>query len=391
MQKDIRLEAPSASTSAVKSEVLVLLYGDYDYDGRARRLVAALGVFGRVTVLDVAAASVTPSEQSCDLKRVRLEAGWGNMRKHLIFWRECLKWTWVLKPTVVVAAGFFAAFPGRLATSLGRCLYVYDPYELIIPEHGVRMSGRERVWYLLERFGIASADRVIAANSFRAAQMKKHYGLTRLPVVFQNIPILNPFHQPILAAGLLPSRADYIRVLYQGDMNLSRGIRRFIEAAKHFPDTLQLILAGDGPDLGEIRAEIARMGLTQKILCLGRIPNKELPGITRECQIGIVTYPYKGLNNIYCASNKIFEYGQAGLAVVATDQPPLQELIAKYGIGRLVSEHDTPAMLSAVITEIAVNLERYTSKLASFVDAHPWEDEICRLQASLGVLIRRAE
>lgn len=373
-----------------KPKILVLLYGDFDYDGRVQRLVNVLAKLGEVIVLDVAETQIIEGNLGCLRERLHPASNWGNVRRHLAFWTAALRCSNAIRPQVVMAANFFSAFPGRIAASLSGARLVYDPYELIIPELGRRMPLRDLIWYWLERLVVQRAEVVIAANTFRAEKMRQHYGLSVMPAVFRNIPMPTvKFVDSPLTGSLPEPEAGKIRILYQGDMNLDRGIGRFIEAVRFLPKTMRLILAGAGPDLDRIRSRVIELALEDQVLCLGRIPNRDLPSITRRCHVGIVTYPYQGLNNIHCSPNKIFEYAQAGLPVVATDQPPLQYMVKDFGIGELIAEDDSPMVVARAITRLAENIENYSRNIKYFLEEHSWETEAALLYTALQPVIDR--
>ena len=90
----------------------------------------------------------------------------------------------------------------------------------------------------------------------------------------------------------------------------------------------------------------------------------------------------QGLNNIYCAPNKLFD-APAGLPVVATDQPPLRRLLENYGIGRLIGEHDSPEQIAEVIREVAENKKTYVKALTRFLTDHRWEEETERVREAI--------
>lgn len=367
-----------------KPGILVLLYGDFDYDGRVQRLVRVLVPLGEVVVLDAAVAPIRDGGWPCRRERVQLAHGWGKVRRHLAFWAASRQMALKLRPAMVVAADYFAVFPGRLVSVASDALLVYDAHELIIPESGQFLSTHNRLWYWLERLGIQRASGVIAANIFRAKAMQEHYRLTKTPLVFRNISVPQVGNLSRQATDRLPiAHSGEIRVIYQGDMSLRRGIRRFIEAVAYLPSFIRLVLAGGGPDLERIRACVVELSLEDRVFCLGRIPNVELPAITQECHVGIVTYPYEGLNNRYCAPNKIFEYAQAGLPVVATDQPPLRLMIEDYVIGILVRQQDDPKAVAETILRVVEGLDTYRQNLKRFLDDHKWKDEADRLQCAI--------
>jgi len=314
--------------------------------------------------------------------------------QHLRFWYAALGEALRQRPHVIVSANFFTTFIGWLASRLTGASLVYDAHELIIPIPNERMSRREYLWYQMERFSARYANLIVAANQERAELMQRHYNLANTPVVVRNIPSVNhgTLDRSVIMAiypALVRRSADEFLILYQGDISLSRGIDKFVLSLAHLPAQYRMIVVGDGPDLERLKAIGQAFAGEGRFDTLGAIENRLLPAIAAEADVGIVTYPFEGMNNIYCSPNKIYEYAQAGLPVVSTDQPPLRSMVVSYEIGVLVSRIDTPEAIAAAIRGVVENKTKYTRSLAHFLRDHRWEDEASRLQLALAEVVDR--
>ena len=119
----------------------------------------------------------------------------------------------------------------------------------------------------------------------------------------------------------------------------------------------------------------------------------DLPEIMQACDVGIVCYSSNGLNNVYCASNKIFEYAQAGLPVVSTCQPPLRSLVERYGTGVLVGcagAAPTPGEIAAAVMQLSASPERFRAGIAELLSEHTWEHEAHGLRAVVQRVVSEA-
>jgi glycosyltransferase involved in cell wall biosynthesis len=377
------------SLKYIKQKILVLLYRDFDYDGRAQRLVHVLKTFGDVTVLDVSSLNISERNREFNHKRFLLNPKWGIFLTHLHFWLTCMRIANKLQPNVVVALNYFTVFPGFLAARKSERRLLYDAYELIIPEPGYYMSFRDRIWYWFERLSIHRANGVIAANVFRADKMQEHYCLPATPVAVRNIPAAKSYSHPDVNIVSIVREGE-TRVLYQGDMHLSRGLGRFIESLTHLPENTRLIMAGGGADLERIQKLINDLALNARVSLLGAVPHVNMHKISCCCHIGIVTYSYCDLNNIYCSPNKIFEYLQAGLPVVTTDQPPLRQMVVDYGIGEIIRQQDDPKAIAQTIYYVAENINIYKQNIPRFLNDNKWEDEEAKLKLVCNSVIKTA-
>lgn len=341
---------------------LMLLFGDIDYDGRAKRMLSVSRTLDSSIVVDASEKeALFPNKKHI---RVSFHAKQGTISRHIAFFVNSVLAAIKCRPSVVFAENYHAALPGLVAARIVGARLVYDAYELILPEPGKRQGFRDRFWYYLERLAVRFSNLTVAANEDRAAAMKAHYGLS-VPITFmQNIPSLPSIDadKHLEVSKSFPEIAkkaiDEISIIYQGDMSLSRGLDRFIAAFAHLPKNYRLILVGDGPDLNRLRELASAIDEGDRIKFLGRVPHSTLPSITEVADIGIVTYPFSGQNNILCAPNKIFEYVHAGLKVISSDQPPLRRIVRECNLGLTYDENDGSSEIAAKIISLKGKLAR---------------------------------
>jgi glycosyltransferase involved in cell wall biosynthesis len=374
------------------ARIMVLLYGAIEFDGRATRMVEMLSQLGEVLLVDIhhgdSGEYLPQASSGVRRQTLLLPVCASSLACHARFWAHCLLQARAFQPTTVVAEDFFTTLPGWMSARLSNARLIYDAHELIIPSEGQRLTARDRFWYMLEKLVVHRADLVIAANHQRAELMKEHYRLPSSPTFLRNIPAVDNSASVFLdAANLYPafrrSSPDDRIVIYQGTIRLGRGLGRFVDAFSYLPSTYRLVVAGDGPDsqrLGELVAHLEREG---RAFLLGRVPNDLLHSIATCADLGIVSYPYVGLNNVYCAPNKLFEYAQAGLPIIATDQPPLAEIVGKYQIGELVSADDDAEVVASKIRRIMDNRRCYQLRLKPFLHEHRWECEATRVSGRI--------
>lgn len=386
----------SASINRPNARFLVVLFGTLEFDGRAQRMLEVLrNMGGDVVLIDIAPPGGAWVDVVPGIKRVSVEfpQRTGTVGRHIRLMWVALREARRVKPQVVVAENYFTSGTAWFAAKVTGARLVYDAYELLIPEVNEVMSRRDWIWYALERWVVKRADCVFAANEERARLMAEHYRLDRVPIVVRNIP---PERTPdvdedqIVARypALARSSNDERIILYQGDVSLSRGLGRFVEALRHLPASYRLVVVGGGPDLERLKEMAMPFEMVGRFHAVGRVPNKILPALTRLADVGIVTYPFKGLNNIYCAPNKIFEYAQAGVPVVATDQPPLRRMIETYGIGVCIGETDSAEQIAAAIRAVAQRGRgAYIAALQRFLADHRWEDDVERIVAAIDSLV----
>jgi glycosyltransferase involved in cell wall biosynthesis len=121
-----------------------------------------------------------------------------------------------------------------------------------------------------------------------------------------------------------------------------------------------------------IQGKVKKHGLTDKVRFLGKVPLEDLAAYTTQADIGLVLLENKGLNYYYSLPNRIFDFIQANVPILASDFPEIRKIIAEYPVGKLILDY-TPQQLAASIQEILSNSERFRFKEAS--TDFTWEKE----------------
>lgn len=374
--------------------ILVLLYGDISFDGRVKRIIEIAAAHGDVILVDVSEQRIaSPVPGVAKHERIVMKKNWGNVRRHLSFWVRCLSAALSHRPATVFAEDFFTTFAGYMSARMTRAHLVYDAHELIIPEKDGGRFLREQFWYYLERFTVHRCNLVIAANPERAEIMQRHYRLPVCPTYMRNIPRW-PEAKAIpvsdlrsICGFLVKSGPSDKIVIYQGVMSIRRGIDRFVEAMSYLPPNFRLILVGDGPDLERLKQMGRLLESENRFSAIGRVSNDQLAAITAVCDVGVVTYPYSGVNNIYCAPNKIYEYAQAGVPMIATNQPPIERLFKTYAIGETISRFDSVQEAAQKILRIAVHGE-WRAELERFLRDNRSDVEYNRISEALARMVK---
>ena len=260
--------------------------------------------------------------------------------------------------------GSFYASKLRLKT------LIYDSHEYFteLPEL-VNREFPKKVWKLLESRILPRLKYTYTVSESIAKTYKKQYGIEMK--VVRNVPFK-------ISTKLMDEsiKNGTKRILYQGSLNIGRGLEHMIDAME-FLDNTKLHIVGDGDITEELKERIIKKGVADKVELMGRIPFDELPSITNKADLGIALEENIGLNYYYALPNKLFDYIQARIPVLVSPFPEMQKIVNKYEIGT-VYDHKTPEALAQKITEVFKLKNRYnkwkenTSKAAEELC---WENE----------------
>ena len=268
---------------------------------------------------------------------------------------------------------------------------VYDAHELYPVISSLRPRLRKRLARLEARL-IGRCDAVITVNPYLAQEFARRYSIA-VPTVILNAvdPSGRAGHtDPIRPSLGLP--ADTRIVLYQGWLSAERGLVRLVDALAHVPDDVHLVYLGYGEAGSTVVAHADRAGLGDRVHVLDAVPQAELPIWTAAADVGVIPYPDIDLNHRYCSPNKLFEFIQASVPVVANDLPYLRDVIVGESIGEVALIEDAHSFGLAIARVLdadrhAVMVERsrevaprysWAAQEAALLEAYRPFDEACR-------------
>jgi glycosyltransferase involved in cell wall biosynthesis len=241
---------------------------------------------------------------------------------------------------------------------------VYDAHELY-PEQRSFSFIQRRVCARAEKEFIQSCTTVFAVNDSIAQEMATRYSISR-PITLINAMDPPAEYHPNASYNILREKlkldASRKILLFQGGFSPHRNLEQLIKAmalVKH-PD-VDLVMMGFGDFDTTLKEKANRLGLLNKrIYFLPAVPQSELLQHSASADVGIIPYPHVDLNSYYCTPNKLFEFIQAGLPILANDSPELRRFVHDTGFG-LVKPMRSSHQIAAAIDEIFMGARLYES------------------------------
>lgn len=217
-----------------------------------------------------------------------------------------------------------------MAARLRRKPLFFDSHELFpdMPE----LVGRERVrhvWEWIERRIVPRTQGRCTVCQSIADILQQRYG--KEFGVVRNVPM----RCEAKAARHRPG--SRYTLLYQGAVNVGRGIEETL-AAMPYLDDCEFVVAGIGDLYDELRQRSHDMGLDDRVRFLGRMPLEELAKVTVGADLGLAILRHLGESYYYTLPNRISDFAQCGLPVLATDFPEPRRIVEQYRIGSLLPE-----------------------------------------------------
>jgi glycosyltransferase involved in cell wall biosynthesis len=171
--------------------------------------------------------------------------------------------------------------------------------------------------------------------------------------------------------------ADKKIILYQGAINIGRGLENLIKTMKFLEHHL-LVIIGDGDIYKSLKESVSSQKLNNKVIFLGKITPKELHKLTPLADVGISLEEDLGLNYKFALPNKIFDYIQAEVPILVSNLPEMSAIVNHYNVGEIVL-NKTPEKLANQIKQL---LEKdFTQKLKVAKEVLIWEKQEQKLMA----------
>lgn len=230
--------------------------------------------------------------------------------------------------------GFYA----RLARIGGKAVALYTPHGGVL--HFSRSSLSGRVFHRLERALMAQTGAIIFESDYAQTTYSALIGAPTCPTEV----IHNGLSPDEFIA--VPPTADAADFVFIGELRDLKGIHVLVEAlvdvrrADGSPATL--VMAGDGPSRAELEAQIAQLGLGERVALLGAQPAR--PTFARG-RIALVPSLAESLPYV------VLEAAAARLPVIATRVGGIPEIFGPTS-GSLVPAGDAGALAAAMQTAL---------------------------------------
>jgi glycosyltransferase involved in cell wall biosynthesis len=141
-----------------------------------------------------------------------------------------------------------------------------------------------------------------------------------------------------------------VRVIFVGSFYAWHGVDLIIEAfaiAQRKVPNLRLCLIGDGVTRAANARRANELGIAERVEFPGWLAQEQVLAYLNESDIGVA--PYRWLEPFYFEPVKIMDYMAAGLAVIASNQGQICDLVVPGETGILVPPEDVSALAEALI------------------------------------------
>jgi glycosyltransferase involved in cell wall biosynthesis len=169
-----------------------------------------------------------------------------------------------------------------------------------------------------------------------------------------------------LGLGACPFVAVCVRRLVPR-MGLDVLIDAWAQALGELPPQAQLLVAGEGPQRGELQQRIVRAGLQYSVRLLGRVDDDALVDLYRAGDVGVVpTRSFEGFGLV------VIEAAACGTPTIVTDAGGLPEAVAGLDPSLAVEAADVPALAARIAQAARANGLPSRAATRRFAEGYSW-------------------
>ena len=256
---------------------------------------------------------------------------------------------------------------------------IYDSHEFYA-EQKVFSRKQKEIMTQQEKEYIKQCAKVITVSDSIAKAMADKYDLAEIPETLLNVTYEYAIPTEVHALrALVDATLGEKIVLYQGGIvpnrNLMPLLRGFIKLDRQ---DLHLVFLGpsDPAFLASMKQQASHSADRLHIHFLEPVPQSELLNMTVSADFGVIPYPDVDLNTRYCSPNKLFEFIQAGLPILANERLiEVGKIITGSGFG-MMGDFSTPDSIAQAIHAMAQrDLSPDRQAIQSKKYAFSWEHE----------------
>ena len=144
--------------------------------------------------------------------------------------------------------------------------------------------------------------------------------------------------------------SDGQTVVWIGTLQFWKGISTLLEAIAKSPGLkLRMIGGGKGQAEHDLRTEIARLGIAERVQIIGRVAQKDIPLHVKGAACAVHPLPIEhSISSRFTSPLKLFEYMAMGLPIVAAGVPSVREVLRDGHNARLYEGGNVDALAKAL-------------------------------------------
>ncbi len=271
-------------------------------------------------------------------------------------------------------------WPNFLVSKIKRSKLIYDSHEYFtgVPELAHRPFVRG-VWQKIEQFIFPRLKNVITVNDSIAELFNQQYSIK--PQVVRNVPMAtSPVTLSDMELENLKVPFNEKIIIMQGSgINIDRGAEEAVEAMQYV-NGAKLLIIGGGDVFALLPSLVKKWNVGDRVFIREKVAAEVLKAITAKCFVGLTLDKSTNINYRLSLPNKLFDYLQAGIPVVASNLTEVSKIVNDYKVGTLLPNYNAKSIAEAINT-LATDVDKYARLKVNAINASKklcWEQEQCK-------------
>ena len=142
-------------------------------------------------------------------------------------------------------------------------------------------------------------------------------------------------------------------------------------------DDCFLMIIGGGDVLPLLKQMVEDLKITDRVRFFPRMPYQQMMAYTQLAELGFCLDKDTNLNYRFSLPNKLFDFIQAGVPIIASHLTEIEKVIREFDLGLFIENHE-PATIAATIREALsdeARKEKWQRNLAIAAQDLCWENE----------------
>jgi len=279
------------------------------------------------------------------------------------------------KVDILLANDLDTLLANFLVSRIRKVTLIFDSHEYFtgVPEIQNRSFVR-KVWQIIERWIFPKLKHIYTVNQSIAGIYEKKYNIN--VEVVRNVSYKWNRSENCTRKRLGLPANRFIVILQGSGINIDRGAEEAVLSMQYLDNTILLII-GDGDIVENLKQMVSEQGLQSKVMFMEKVPHNILMNFTCAADVGITLDKDTNLNYKYSLPNKLFDYIQAGVPVLASKIVEVENIIESYNIGDIIDSHN-PEHIAAKLKNMLSDMDRmqfWKKNLHKAREELCWENE----------------
>lgn len=163
-------------------------------------------------------------------------------------------------------------------------------------------------------------------------------------------------------------------------------LRTVSMVSRSHPEVLYLLVGGPMDVVAAYRKILEDCGVDEdRVKFVDRVPNNEVPAWIRSCDVVTIPWPFTEFSAYFTSPMKLFEYMAAGVPIVASRLPSLEEILEGGETVEWSEPGDVDSLAGALNTVLSDSGygRRLAKQARQAVEIHTWEGRAQRIVDAL--------